>query len=161
MFYTDETMHKIYKDEGFFDIIYQFPKMLYSAFLSLILTNLISNLGLYEDNILLIKTCKYVKLEKNIIREIKFIRVKVILFFVFTYILLFCFWIYVGCFCAVYKNTQLHLLIEVLSSFGFSFITPLITYLIPGIFRIPSLKEGQKSNKPQLYQFSKILQNFL
>ena len=161
MFYTDETMHKIYKDEGFFDIIYQFPKMLYSAFLSLILTNLISNLGLYEDNILLIKTCKYVKLEKNIIREIKFIRVKVILFFVFTYILLFFFWIYIGCFCAVYKNTQMHLLMEVLSSFGMSFITPLFIYLIPGILRILSLKDGRNSNKPLLYKFSKIILFFL
>ena len=135
--------------------------MIYSSLLSLTLTNLICNLGLYEDNVLSIKNCKYIKLRKNYKKQIKCIKTKILLFFIITYILLFSCWVYVGCFCAVYKNTQIHLLIEVLSSFGFSFITPLITYLIPGIFRIPSLKDGQKSNKPQLYKFSKILQNLL
>ena len=35
---------------------------------------------------------------------------------------LFFMWIYLGCFCAVYKKIQIHLLFDVLSSFGFSFI---------------------------------------
>ena len=161
VFYTDDAMHKIYEDEGTFDIIYQMPQMLYSSLLSLIITNLICNLGLYEDNVLTIKNCKFIKLSKNVKREKKCIKTKIILFFIVTYILLICFWLYVGCFCAVYENTQIHLLIEVLSSFGFSFITPLIIYLIPGIFRIPSLKDGKESNNPLLYKLSLILQNLL
>ena len=67
------------------------------------------------------------------------------------------FWYYLTCFCGVYENTQLHLLIEVLSSFGFSFITPLITYLIPGIFRILSLR-AEKYNKGLLYKLSYFLE---
>ena len=59
MFYTDEVMHKIYEDEGSFDFIYQIPQMLYSSLLSLILCNIICNLGLYENNILKIKNHKY------------------------------------------------------------------------------------------------------
>ena len=43
MFYSDKTMHKIYKDEGTFDIIYQIPQMLYSSLLSLALNNLLKN----------------------------------------------------------------------------------------------------------------------
>ena len=159
MFYTDKTMHQIYEKNGKFDIIYQIPQMIYSCLLSLLLTNLISNLGLYEDNILALKNCKYIKLSKKLKKETKCIKTKIILFFIVTYMLLLCFWIYVGCFCAVYKNTQIHLFIEVLSSCILSYFTPLFIYLIPGIFRIPSLKGGQKSNSPQLYKLSLIIQN--
>ena len=67
-------------------------------------------------------------------------------------------WVYAGCFCAVYKNTQMHLLKGVLSSFGISFVTPFFIYLIPGIFRIPSLKDKEKTKRPLLYKLSKILQ---
>ena len=160
MFYSDKTMHKIYKDEGTFDIIYQIPQMLYSSLLSLALNNLISFLGLYEDNILKIKNCKYKEIKK-LKDESYFIKIKIIIFYIVTYILLFCFWIYVGCFCAVYKNTQLHLLIEVLSSFILSFILSFFIYFIPGIFRILSLKDGPKSNNPLMYKFSLFLQDIL
>ena len=36
MFYSDETMHKIYVDEGAFDYIYQLPQMFYSFIISTI-----------------------------------------------------------------------------------------------------------------------------
>ena len=52
MFYSDDTMNKIYVDEGKFDFIYQIPQMLYSAILSFIFEFILGNLGLYEDNIL-------------------------------------------------------------------------------------------------------------
>ena len=84
------------------------------------------------------------------------IKIKVILFFIITYILLFFIWVYSGCFCAVYKNTQMHLLKDVLSSFALSFITPFFTCLLPGLFRIPSLKN--QTNRPLMYKFSNLLQ---
>ena len=108
-----------------------------------------------------IKNCKYEKLKQTIKKQKFLIKVNTILFFIITYILLFAMWIYVGCFCAVYKNTQMHLLKEVLSSFGISFITPLFLKLIPGLFRIPSLKDRSEANRPILYKFSKILQIIL
>ena len=161
MFYTEELMHKIYQEEGSFDFIYQIPQMLYSSLLSTMLINIITKFGLCENNILTIKNCKYENIQQTITKQQFLIKVKIILFFVITYILLFAMWIYVGCFCAVYKNTQNHLLKEVLSSFGVSFITPLFINLIPGIFRIPSLKNRSKANRPILYIFSKILQTIL
>ena len=93
-------------------------------------------------------------------KKLKYIRFKIILFFIITYILLFFFWIYLGCFCAVFKNTQIHLLLDVSSSFAISFITPLFINLLPGFFRIPSLKnsKNKKGNNRALYKFSKILQ---
>ena len=157
MFYTEDAMHKIHEDKGTFDILYQLPQILYSSLLSLLFTNIIGNLGLYEDDILNIKNYKYFLNNKKLKLILRRLKIKISLFFIVTYILLFCFWVYVGCFCAVYKNTQIHLLTEVLSSFGMSLITPLLFYFIPGIFRIPSLK----NSKPLLYKCSKIIQFFL
>ena len=156
MFYSEATMHKIYQDEGNFDIIYQIPSMLYSSILSMALINIIKILGFSEHNIMSLKNCKYKQIKETMKREMKCIKIKIVLFFIITYILLFVFWIYVGCFCAVYKNTQIHLLKEVATSFGVSLITPFFVSLLPGIFRIPSLRRNTK--RFILFQISKILQ---
>ena len=60
-------------------------------------------------------------------------------------------------FCAIYKNTQIHLLTDTLISFGLSFIYPFGIYLLPGMFRIPALS-NHKNNRKCLYNFSKYLQ---
>ena len=65
------------------------------------------------------------------------------------------FWIYLSCFSAVYKNTQLHLIIDTLISFATSFITPFAIYLLPGIFRITSLKN---KDRKILYGISQVVQ---
>ena len=62
-------------------------------------------------------------------------------------------------FCAIYSNTQIHLIKDSLLSFATSLIEPLGMYLIPGIFRIPALTENK--NRHSLYKFSKILQFIL
>ena len=155
MFYSEETMHKINIDKGSFDLTYQLPIMVYSLLISTILTTLINNLGLYEEDILSFQQSKSKSLLER--QKVLFrIKCKIILFFIITYILLFFFWIFLGCFCAVYKHTQIHLLVDVLSSFGLSFISPFLINLIPGIFRIPSLRG--KSKRPYLFKFSQLLQ---
>ena len=59
----------------------------------------------------------------------------------------------------IYKNTQIHLLKDTLMSFGLSFLIPFGIYLLPGLFRIPSLS-NHKNKKKCLYNFSKFLQSF-
>ena len=157
MFYSNDTMNKIYTDKGSFYAQYQLPRMNYSFLISSFLESGINFLGLYEDNIINIKQCKYQRMKKVIKKEKKCIKIKITFFFIITYLVLFFFWIYLGCFCDVYKNTQVHLLIEVSSSFAMSFISPIFINLIPGIFRIPSLKGKKKSNY-MLFKFSQILQ---
>ena len=158
IFYSDETMHKIYVDSGYFDIIYQLPQMLYSSVISFFLGFLIDFLSSYEDDILNIK--RYFKeknISKNIIKKVyNCITIKIIFFFIISYLLSICFWIYLGCFCAVYKNTQIHLLKEVLFSFLISIISPFLYYLLPAIFRIVSFKY----NIIILYKLSKFFQFF-
>ena len=155
MFYSDETMHKINVDKGSFDLSYQLPIMIYSLLISTIIKVVINKLGLYEEDILLFKKSK----NKNLFEQEKVlfkIKYKIVLFYIITFILLFFFWIFLGCFCAVYKNTQIHLLIDVASSFGLSFISPFIINLFPGMFRIPSLI--RKIKRSYLFRFSKLLQ---
>ena len=67
---------------------------------------------------------------------------------------------YVVCFCAIYKNTQIHLIKDTLVSFALSMIYPFFSFLLPGILRIPSL--SNKNNKRELlYKLSKFLQMLL
>ena len=56
---------------------------------------------------------------------------------------------------AIYRNTQYILLKDTLIGFAFSFFTPFVIYLIPGIFRLPALAAPQK-NRNCLYNFSKV-----
>ena len=154
MFYSDDTMHKIYEDKGNFDFTYQLPQMFYSFIISTILQTLLNFLGLFEQNII---TYKNNNKTDNLKRKLLYIiKIKMVIFFIITYTLLAFFWVYLGCFCAVYKNTQIHLLIDVSSSFAISLLTPFFIYLLPGIFRISSLKRNTK--RPLMYKFSQLLQ---
>ena len=157
MFYSDSTMHKIYIDDGLFDFTYQLPQMFYSFIISTVLESLLNLLGLYEQDIAEFK--QFRKSQKDKEKLLSKINIKIILFFIINYILLFSFWLYLGCFCAVYKNTQIHLLIDVSSSFSISFITPFIVIILPCIFRVQSLKD-KKGKRQMLFKFSNFLLNF-
>ena len=54
-------------------------------------------------------------------------------------------------------NTQIHLILDSIISLGLSLIYPFGKYLIPGIFRITSLR-AKKENKTYIYKLSNILQ---
>ena len=99
-----------------------------------------------ENNILQLKeNKKYKSINKSSKTLIKCLFYKFMLFFIIGFIYLLFFWYYISSFCAVYENTQIHLIKDTLISFG----------LIPGIFRIPSLKINKRE---KLYKFSKIIQ---
>ena len=156
MFYSETIMHRIYMESGKFNFVQQLPEMIYSSLLAAILNVLINTFGLCQSNILKIKQCNIENLEEKREKETKNIKYKIILFFIITYILLFFYWIFLGSFCSVYKNTQIHLLKGVLSSFAISNIIPFFIQLLPVVTRIPALKKENNC----LYNFSKILQIF-
>ena len=158
LFFSDSTMHKIYEDGGTFNFIYQIPQILYSSLISSFVHAFIRTLSLSEKNVLQIKTEKIVDdLDKKGNNIIKCLYIKFRLFFILSFGLLIFFWYYLSCFCAVYKNTQLHLLKDSVISFGLSLIYPFGIYLIPGIFRISSLRNNKK-NSQIMYKLSKIIQ---
>ena len=157
LFFNDDTMHKILEDGGEFNFIYQLPQIIYSTVLCVIFENFLNFLALSEDSILNIKHEKKLgnitRLARNLWRALQ---IKFINFFIFSFIFLVVFWYYVTCFCAVYKKTQFHLIKDNLISFGTGMLTPLGICLLPGLFRIPAIK----NRKELMFLLSKILQLF-
>ena len=155
LFFDDSNIHQIYDDEGDFNFVYQLPYIIYSSLIIIVCDALIRLLALFQDNILKIKKSNIENIEKIYGIEMTFIKIKIVLFFILLNLFLFAFWYYLSCFCSVYKNTQFHLIIDTLCSFFTSMIFPFILYLLPGIFRINSLRN---KNRKYMYNFSKILQ---
>ena len=161
LFFNDDTMHKIYKDRGKFDLLFQIPQILYSTLISKLIDTLIKNLALSQDIIVELKNKneKY-NIKKKITKTLYILRIKFILFFISSFIILSFFWYYITCFCGVYVNTQIHVIKDSIISLITSLIYPFIIYLIPGMFRIPSLKMKKHSGQC-LYRFSSFLENCL
>ena len=155
LFFNDATMHKIYINEGKYIFIYQLSNILYSTLISSIINIILKNLSLSEMNIIEIKNNK--EKEKNINKK-KCLIIKFNLFFILDFLFLILFWYYISCFCAIYKNTQFHLIKDTLISFGLSLLYPVGLCLLPGIFRIPALR-ASKQDKECLYKISKIMHN--
>ena len=155
-FFNDSTMHKIYQDEGSYNFVYQLPTMIYSLLITVFIKTLLSVLSLTEKSIVKIKEQKEIDMNK-ITKIVKCIKIKFIIYFILEFIFLSFFWYYLSCFCALYKNTQNHLVIDTITSFIISLFYPFLLNLIPGIFRISALNNKNK-NSQYLYKISQILQ---
>jgi hypothetical protein len=153
LFFTDETMHKIYEDEGIFNFIYNLPIILYSTIISGIISFIIKKLALSEESIFEIKNEKKDKIKTKVEKVKKNLVIKFVIFFIISFILLFSFWIYIGCFCSVYINTQIYLFKDTVISFSLSLIIPFVKNFIPCILRYIALKE-----QGIIYKLSQLLQ---
>ena len=156
-FFSDETMHKIYINNGTFNLLYQLPQIFLSFFISSIVNMILKLLSLSEKNILNLKQEKDLKRVNEIYKDTKdCIMIKFIIFFIVSNCLLLFFWYFISCFCAVYINTQLILIDDTLMSFFLSMFYPFLINLFPGIFRLPALRAKNK-DKESLYKFSEII----
>ena len=123
-------------------------------YLTTLFTSLLISFKLYFSFKSDISSCDKDNFSNNEVKKaIKYITIKVVLFFIVSIILLFGFWYYLSAFCAVYYNSQIPLLNDNIASFLTSMIYPFLLDLIPVIFRIISLTNKMKC----LYIFSKIL----
>ena len=155
LFFNDYKMHEIYIDRGIYNPILFLPQIIYSVIISSAIGSIIKNLVLTQRNILEIKyeKNKY-NLKPKVITILKCLIIKFVCFYTIAFLFLIFFWYYVSCFSIVYKNTQKHLFLNSLISLIIIFIYPFIFCLLPGIFRIPSLKAPGK----YLYIISQIIQ---
>ena len=157
LFFDDDTMHKIYEDKGEYDFLSQLPQIIYSTIIGYFIDNVLNYLALPGDDIIEIKQEKNLKkIGKNKNEALKLLNRKFILFFLITFFLLLLFWYYVGCFCAVYKNTQIHLFKDSLISFATSLGTPFALCLVAAVFRTPAIKRKNKFNRV-IFELSKII----
>ena len=158
LFYSDDTMHKIYENKGEFDLETQIPIIIYSSLISMVLNAPLNFLALIND---LIINFKQIKLKNKIKKSSKALKkklkIKFILYFIISFLLLLFLWYYISMFDVIYKNTQMHLLKDTLMSFGLSLLIPFAIYLPPGFFRVLALAD-RRHKKKCLYDFSKVFQ---
>ena len=158
LFFDESTIHKIYEEGGKYNIIYLIPFISYSIIISHFLTIIIKYFSLSERNINEIKNEKsFIKAYDKTSDVKRCIIIKYICFYVLGSLILLFFWYYLSSFGAVYQNTQKYLIKNTLISYGFSLIYPFIINLIPGFFRLYSLKDKQKKREC-FYKISKIIQ---
>ena len=157
LFLNEDAIHNIYENQGTLDIIYQIPQIIYSNIISFVIDKIIRFFSLSQVDVINENNIR--KREKKNKRSKKFFRIlfiKYIMFFIFSFVLLFFFWLYISCFCFVYRNTQMYLIKDTLFSFGFSLASPLIIYLISGALRIYSLRDKRKKRN-LIYILSKFI----
>jgi len=159
-FFSDDTMHRIYEDGGDFNFIYQLPQIIYSTIISFIIDNITDYFAMsHEDIIQLKKEKKIKKIGKKAIETIRTIRLKLIAFFIVSFLFMLLFWYYLGCFCAVYKNTQYHLIKDTLISFATGNLSSFATSLIPSFLRVHSLSQFS-NGKELIYKLSQFISKF-
>jgi hypothetical protein len=153
-FFSDDSMHKIYVDRGIYNFVYQIPQILYSSVVSTIINMILKNLSLSEKNIIELKQEKdetvFLEKSNNIS---KYLVKKFLIFFILSTLLLLFFWYFISCFCGVYVNTQIIFIKNTFTSFALSMIYPFGLNLLPGMFRIPALRD-EKKEKNCLYKIS-------
>ena len=154
-------MHKIYEDDGKYNISYQFPKILISSICStIILRIMLITLVLTDKSVLEVKNQKTKNLAIDMKKKVmKCIKIKYTIFFVLNFTLLVLFWFYLTCFNGVYQNTQTYLIENTLISFGISLIYPFIINIIPSALRFCSFDKKNKNKKEScLYKISLLVQ---
>ena len=106
---------------------------------------------------------KNLRLKKQNMQDInkiyKCTNIKLISFYIFTFIFFGFYWYVVVIFCAVYENTQISYLKDTLLSFLFSIILPFVIYLIPSGLRICAIRD-EKMRLRWLYKLSDIIPFF-
>ena len=103
LFYNDDTMHNIYEKKGTYGIENQLPKIIYSSIISIVLNTLLKLLALSNGSIIKFKRSKNKGdiIERGAVLNYN-LRIKFILYFIFSFIFLLFFWYYLSMFGAVY-----------------------------------------------------------
>ena len=161
IFFTDENMHKIYKNYGKWDFVQNLTQSAYSLIISQIIQVFICYLTLTDKAVFQIKKNLFEKKNRNaeIFIILKCIRIKLCIYYVYTFIFFLLYWYLITSFCAVYNNTQKIFMKDSLSSFLGGIIYPFPLYIFPALLRILSLKP-KKMNLSCLYKFSDFIPIF-
>ena len=158
-FFSDDSMHKLFLNYGKYDIFQQIPQITYSTIISQLIEVFLCFLSLTDKYMYQFKSYllsgKIIKI-KEIIRCI---RLKINIFFLFTFIIFIFYWYIITVFCGVYRNTQITFIKDSLVSFSISLAYPFFIYFLTSIFRICSLRSSKKNMKC-LYKLSYIIPFF-
>ena len=156
-FFGDDKIHSIYANNGLVNYLNQIVSIIFSSIIPSIINIILKQLALSENSILKLKGEKDIKRAMKISKGIeKCLKIRLVIFFILCFLFLLFFWYFISCFCGVYLNTQMALIIDTLISFGISMTYPFGLNLIPGIFRISALR-AKKKDKKGLFLIGKLL----
>ena len=145
LFYSDEAIYEINQDEGSFNLGTQISRIIYSAIISAIISFIVELLAFTHNSIIKLRYYKNInKVEENIPKLIKILKIKIILFFGTIILLDIIFLYYITAFCAIYSIIQIHMISDSLLSFLLTMSYSIIFSLISANIRIFSLKKESK-----------------
>ena len=155
-FFDFKTIHKVYIDEGNYDLYYLLPQIILSFLIAYVINIIIKLMTLSEKNITEIK-------KENTLREARAkvkgvercLIIKNTFYFIISISFIGFFWYYLSSFCAVYPNSQIHLIKNTFISFCLSLLFPFIINIIPVAIRRFSLSD---KNSKFIYNMSKFIQ---
>ena len=158
-FFSDDSMHKLFLTYGKYDFIQQIPQITYSTIISQIIEVFLCYLSLTDTYIYLLKKNLVKRNIRSIKSIIKYIRIKLVMYFIFLFIFFSIYWYIISVFCGVYRNTQIAFIKDSIISFTIGLIYPFVLYFISASLRICSLRSSKKDCKC-LYNFSYIIPFF-
>ena len=151
-FFFDSSMHKLYVDYGKYSFIAQIPQIIYSSIVSLVIEILIGFLSFTDVYIYQVRQLKEYKPEA-VKKVLKSIKIKLIIFFVITFLFFAFYWYWISAFCAVYNNTQVTYFKDFATSFTLGLVYPFGIQLAFTIVRKCTLKDKTKV-RSLLYKFA-------
>ena len=161
LFFSHESMHHLYVNNGEYSFVQQIPQILYSLIVSHILEVFLCYLSMTDTSVYQIKgLSKEEKSGEKILDIIECMKKKLVGFFVFTFFLFLFYWYFISAFCAVYQNTQKIFLRDSLTSFINSMIDPFLIYGITMILRLSSLSCCCRKKCGCLYKISDLIPIF-
>ena len=158
LFFNDSIMRAIYIYKGNTDAAVHVTNIVLSSICSLIMSFIVRFVSLSERDIMAITHENNSDKRKSLAKKTELcLKIKIIILFIISGSLILLCWYYVAAFCAVFKNSQGHYLLNVLGAFIVCNLWPCVTSLIAPIFRIYSLK---KKDAQCMYKFSQIIAYF-
>ena len=158
LFFNDASMHKVFLNYGKYNFDQQIPKILYSTIFSQMIEVFLCYLSMIDKHFYQIKNLNQSERKKRK-SILKCIEIKLIYFFLFTFIVLGFYWYLIASFCAVYENTQIIFIKDSLSSNLIGMAYQIFIYLIPASLRLCSIRY-KKIDFKCFYKLSDIIPFF-
>jgi hypothetical protein len=145
-FYTDEYISDTYHNNGVLNFFSSLPKSIYSFFVTLIVANLLKILSTSKKEFM--KIIKEVDDKQEYLdlmqKELKKLRIKLIIYFTIIFMLGLFFLYYCSAFCAVYTNSQLFWFYGCLESLAMDLSTPFLISFVLATLRYVGLRKRIK-----------------
>ena len=158
-FFSDDSIHKLFLNYGKYNFLQQIPQIVYSTIISQLIDLFLCFLSLTDKHIYLILSLIKNDKKNLIVKIIKCMNIKLIIFYVFTFIFFVIYWYIITVFCGVYRNTQIHFIKDSIISFSICLAYPFVLYFISALLRICSLRYYKKKLKC-LYNLSSTIPIF-